>query len=602
MAESTTERLSLCMIVRDEEQLLPGCLESVHGVVDEIVVVDTGSSDATPEIVRAHHGLLLRHAWQEDFSAARNVSLDAATGDWILWLDADERLRPEEHGLLRRLIEQNADEDAFSVPIRSETPTGAQVTRAHRLFRNRRGIRFSGRIHEQVSPSFAQTGVRAGTSADFTIDHLGYNFSADKLRSKAERNLKLLTAAKLQDPRDAYVRYCLGQTLMVLGGTADAEKEIRAALGETPSEPISKRLPDDIRAAALNNLAQFALGRGAPEEALQRCAESLRICPLQAAAHLTAYQVYRDLGHAEQALQALIEADRRRDQPMAGGSATEVLMDRAQMWSAMGQCRLQLGQPGQARQSFERALAARAGRCGKTLAALAQCAVAENALDEALSLANEASTVAPGDDAPEDLACFILLKLGRFEEAAERMCGLLERRPLEERIALLRESFAGASNHSEGWNKLGTLLFRRGRMDEAAECFRKAYLAAPRNLDALENLIELFFRSGNCEAAAALASQWTRTHPSSARAWIAWAKLNLLAGRLVPAKAALTRALQIEPANAAVQSALKSLDGGAAGQSHRASPVTPAGATALPQDSTHSRIALPAFDRHLRTM
>ena len=98
MTESASRRLSLCMIVRDEAQLLPGCLESVRGAVDEIVAVDTGSSDATPEIVRAHGGLLLRHAWREDFSAARNVSLDAATGDWILWMDADERLRPEEHG------------------------------------------------------------------------------------------------------------------------------------------------------------------------------------------------------------------------------------------------------------------------------------------------------------------------------------------------------------------------------------------------------------------------------------------------------------------------------------------------------------------------
>src|SRR5208282_6889122 len=157
MAASAARRLSLCMIVRNEEPLLPGCLESVRGVVDEIVAVDTGSSDATPEIVRTHGGLLLRHTWRDDFSAARNVSLDGATGDWILCMDADERLRPEEHGRLRRLIERSASEDAFLVPIRSETPTGVQLTRGHRLFRNRKGIRFSGRIHEQISPSFAQS-------------------------------------------------------------------------------------------------------------------------------------------------------------------------------------------------------------------------------------------------------------------------------------------------------------------------------------------------------------------------------------------------------------------------------------------------------------
>jgi tetratricopeptide (TPR) repeat protein len=547
------------MIVRDEEQLLPGCLESVRGIAQEIVAVDTGSADATPEIVRAHGGLLLRRAWQEDFAAARNLSLDAATGDWILWLDADERLRPEEHRRLRKLIEGNTSEDAFSVLIRSETPAGVQVTQGHRLFRNHRGIRFSGRIHEQVSPSFAAARVRVGSSADFTIDHLGYNFSADKLRGKAERNLRLLDAAKRQDPRDAYVRFCRGQTLLMLGDAAGAENEIRAALGEMPSEPVSKRLPDDILAAAFNNLARCALDRGAPEEALQRCAESLRICPNQVAAYLTAHYVHRELRHPEQALEALVAADRLLDQPAAGRPAIEVAVDRAEFWCAMGQSQLQLGRPAQARQSFQRALAARKGKCKKTLAALAQCAIAENALEDALRLANVASALAPGDDGPSDLACFVLLKLGRFEEAAARVRGWLERRPSGERIALLRESLAAASSLSQGWNDLGGLLLRSGKIDEAADCFKRAYMADPQNLNALESLIELFLRSHKYQPAAALTLQWTRSHPSCGRAWIARAKLNLLAGELVSAKAALTRALKIDPANAAVQSALDSL-------------------------------------------
>jgi tetratricopeptide (TPR) repeat protein len=458
MSESVSRRLSLCMIVRDEAQLLPGCLKSVRGVVDEIVAVDTGSSDATPEIVRAHGGLLLRHEWREDFSAARNVSLDAATGDWILWMDADERLRPEEHARLRRLIEGNSSADAFFVPIRSETPTGAQVTRAHRLFRNHRGIRFSGRIHEQVSPSFARVRAREGPCADFTIDHLGYNFSADKLRSKYERNLRLLNAAKRQNPRDAYVRFCLAQALMLLGHEADAEKEIRAALGQARSEPISKRLPDDIRAAAFNNLAQCALGRGAPEEALQRCAESLRICPKQVTAQLMAYRAHQQLRRPEQALQVLIAADRLLDQPAAGRPAIEVTVDRAELWGAMGQSQLQLGRPAQARESFQRALAARKGRCQKTLAALAQCAITENALDEALRLANEASALAPEDDGLADLTCFILLKLGRFDDAAERMRGLLERRPAD---PVLRRRLVG-------------VLAKAGRPQEALAAARVA--------------------------------------------------------------------------------------------------------------------------------
>ena len=139
-------KLSLCMIVRDEADMLPGCLDSVSGVVDEMIIVDTGSTDSTPTIAADRGARVLRHDWQEHFAEARNASLDAAGGDWILWLDADERLRRNEHDRLRRLIAE-ARADAFLVPIMSPHPTGSHVTRAHRLFRNRKGIRFSGRIH-----------------------------------------------------------------------------------------------------------------------------------------------------------------------------------------------------------------------------------------------------------------------------------------------------------------------------------------------------------------------------------------------------------------------------------------------------------------------
>ena len=81
--------LSAALIVRDEAEQLDGCLESLHGLVDEIVVVDTGSVDATPEIARSHGAVLEFDPWRDDFSAARNVSFEAATGDWMMFLDVD---------------------------------------------------------------------------------------------------------------------------------------------------------------------------------------------------------------------------------------------------------------------------------------------------------------------------------------------------------------------------------------------------------------------------------------------------------------------------------------------------------------------------------
>lgn len=86
------ERISLCMIVKDEEELLPHCLASVQGAVDEMIVVDTGSSDRSPEIARQHGAVVVPFEWCDDFAAARNAGLEQASGDWILFLDADEVL------------------------------------------------------------------------------------------------------------------------------------------------------------------------------------------------------------------------------------------------------------------------------------------------------------------------------------------------------------------------------------------------------------------------------------------------------------------------------------------------------------------------------
>src|SRR5438132_13758737 len=89
---SLRPRRSLCMIVRNEEQNLAACLESVADLMDEIVVVDTGSNDRTGDVARRFGARVFDFPWVDSFAAARNESLRRATGDWIFWLDADERI------------------------------------------------------------------------------------------------------------------------------------------------------------------------------------------------------------------------------------------------------------------------------------------------------------------------------------------------------------------------------------------------------------------------------------------------------------------------------------------------------------------------------
>jgi len=155
--------LSACLIVRNESLVLERCLASLSGVVDEIVVVDTGSTDATPEIAAGFGARICRHAWRGDFSAARNVGLDAASGDWILTIDADEYLDAGSRRQIRAVVDQ-ADADGILVTVRNllapEDLIQSAESRIVRLFRRRDDVRFAGIIHEEVTAGTEVSGAR----------------------------------------------------------------------------------------------------------------------------------------------------------------------------------------------------------------------------------------------------------------------------------------------------------------------------------------------------------------------------------------------------------------------------------------------------------
>src|SRR4051794_13018003 len=127
-----TEFLSAALIVRDEEHYLDGCLASLRGLVDEIVVVDTGSIDRSREIAAAHGARLSSHVWRNDFAAARNQALDLARGDWILYIDADERVRAYDRDALKAEL---ASLRFCASTVRFHARTGFTAYPEYRLFR-----------------------------------------------------------------------------------------------------------------------------------------------------------------------------------------------------------------------------------------------------------------------------------------------------------------------------------------------------------------------------------------------------------------------------------------------------------------------------------
>ena len=265
--------LSLCMIVKNEEESLPACLGSVRGIADEIVVVDTGSSDTSPEIARKSGARVISHAWQDDFSDARNKSLEAATGEWILVLDADEELPPESGVKIPGLISA-ADVDGYEVRVRSILPESDAASydesKIVRLFRNRSDYRYFMPIHEQIRKSIEDKGGRV-LSSDLVIAHNGYSKkSVQGSVDRAERNLRMLRTALTSHGESPYIQYQLGATLMSVGKREEAYKELMKVLGQ---DYIG--LGSNVLDKLYMKIGQLALEKGNYGEAIEFAEKSL---------------------------------------------------------------------------------------------------------------------------------------------------------------------------------------------------------------------------------------------------------------------------------------------------------------------------------------
>ncbi|GAB4345148.1 MAG: hypothetical protein Kow0099_25180 [Candidatus Abyssubacteria bacterium] len=220
--------LTLNMIVKDEEQNLKEALAPIAHLFDEIVIVDTGSSDATIEIAEQLGARVVRHAWTDDFSDARNAALSQSTGQWIFWLDADDRITPEAVGILRKFIARGTPCGVF-FPL--ESKLGDNGTRVKnyslRMFPNRPGLAWTGRVHEQIADSLKYYGLELVNCPDFTIRHVGYEGEGAALR-KNLRNLKLLAMEVAVRPEDPYLLFSLAQAFLFCGQTQHAADWLRA--------------------------------------------------------------------------------------------------------------------------------------------------------------------------------------------------------------------------------------------------------------------------------------------------------------------------------------------------------------------------------------
>ncbi|MFB5762600.1 glycosyltransferase [Paenibacillus medicaginis] len=211
--------ISLCMIVRNEEKYLPKCLGSVQRIVDEIIIVDTGSTDDTVAIAKAFGAKVIEMPWQDSFADARNRSFEEATGDWILWLDADEEMDVDEADKLKELLtrdsirEQRIEGIQFVFCNHLEGG-GMEYNYLHRMVRNRPQYRFEGRIHEQILPNMLDLDPRMQLGqVDIHVHHYGYLAQNIVDQDKVRRNVKLLQQSVAEYPEYPHYLYYLGVEL-----------------------------------------------------------------------------------------------------------------------------------------------------------------------------------------------------------------------------------------------------------------------------------------------------------------------------------------------------------------------------------------------------
>ncbi len=334
--------LSLAMIVKNEAENLEKCLSTARPHVDEIVVVDTGSTDGTRAIAQRYADVFDEIAWPDSFSLARNHSFDLATGDYIIWLDGDEYIEaPDDWGKIHEALETGkiaalrlliynvfSDRQLFK----------ADQTWLIRLVRNHPMIRFSGRVHNQISgtlKAYVDREHLAVVDIDAKIKHVGYALTSDQSKNKYNPRLDLLKHEANQAKRPsmkAYYQYQLGVGYYMVQQYADADE----VLGSTDIDLMNKR-----NAYYAHYLAGDAARRStSPARALRHATRMMEMNPKEPLGYALAGMILQSEEDRKEAL-LLFEAALKRVQQEGGD--VRFLLNRHVLQGHIASIAIQLG-------------------------------------------------------------------------------------------------------------------------------------------------------------------------------------------------------------------------------------------------------------------
>jgi len=224
--------LSICIIARDEESSLPRCLASIRPVADQIVLVDTGSADTTPQIAREFGAEVHSFHWCDDFAAARNAAIERAHCSWILIVDADEEFPPGSCDQLRDLLAGPIPASVCQLTTHAPDRPGASAADlvAHtRLFRSGEGIHFRGAVHEQLVDQNDQP-IHQAVFTGIPVLHHGYLEPSAAIEERAQRNLRLLAKRASHEPDNPAVLFYLGAAQLAITHVEQAIASLQRTL------------------------------------------------------------------------------------------------------------------------------------------------------------------------------------------------------------------------------------------------------------------------------------------------------------------------------------------------------------------------------------
>lgn len=293
--------LTLSMIVKNEEKHLKGCLESVKDIVDEIVIVDTGSTDKTINIAEEFGAKIFHFNWVNDFSAARNFALQNSNGKWILYLDADERLTPGSKNEITSIMKKENKAGYYCTVKSLDSENGRDNQMFYvRFFSGSKGICFQGAVHEQIVPSLIENGYRL-LDSQIKIDHIGYNVGDEQKKEKARRNLELLHL-EYEKKKTPYIEFQLALTHEILENSFEAKKYFLLSAN-------NKNFDKVYRAHSFTSLALIFNKEHNIEEAVKSLLNSISLRKNDPFTHLLASKIYLRKNDLKMSAHHLMEAE-----------------------------------------------------------------------------------------------------------------------------------------------------------------------------------------------------------------------------------------------------------------------------------------------------